>query len=132
MPAKAVADAIEARLAANWTATTIVPYDTIGEPPAGVDAFLVVQYPVVNGSRPVLGRKFWEEGAFRLVLNVASGIGLQQGLEWTDDLQDLFRSVKFDNVETFEPSGPVIVDDNDDGAWISYSVVVPYRYQFDG
>ncbi len=130
MPAKAVADAVEARLIANWTATVIVPYDTIGETP-DVEAFLIVQYPVVNGVQPVLERKFFEEGAFRIVLNVARGIGLEQGLTWCDTLKDIFRRVKFSGVETFVPSGPVTDDNTDQGNWISYSIIVPYRYEFD-
>ncbi len=130
MPAKAVADAVEARLIANWTATVIVPYDTVGETP-DVEAFVVVQYPVVNGVQPVLGRTFFEEGALRIVLNVARGIGLQQGLAWCDTLKDIFRRVKFSGVETFAPDGPIVDDNTDQGNWISYSVIVPYRYEFD-
>ncbi len=129
MPSKAVADAVEARLAAHWTATTVVPYDTQAEP-GTEDAFLVVQYPVVNASRPVLSRFFWEEGGIRLVLNVRRGIGLSQGLAWADTLATLFRDVKFDGVETFPPSAPIVDDNTEDGEWLSFAVIVPYRYQF--
>lgn len=129
MPSREVADAVQNRLATYWTATTIVDYDTVAEPP-DVNAFLVHQYPVVNGTHPVLGRTFFEEGAIRLVLNVERGIGLVQGLTWCDSLKLLFRDVVFDGVQTFTPSGPVIDDNTEEGNWISYSLIVPYRYEY--
>lgn len=129
MPTKAVADAVEARLSSQWTATPFIAYDTQADTPDD-NAFLVVQYPVSNGSRPVLERFYWDEGAFRFVLNVRRGIGLAQGLTWADTLAGLFRDVKFDGVETFVPSAPIVDDNTEDGEWISLAVIVPYRYQF--
>jgi len=129
MPAKAVVDAVQARLTANWTATVIVDYDTNAYPP-DLDAFLVHQYPVVNGSKPVLERLFWEEGAIRFVLNVRRGIGLAQGLTWCDELTALFRESDFGGVQCFETSGPVIDDTLEEGDFISYSMIVRYRYEY--
>jgi hypothetical protein len=129
MPIKAVADAVQARLVANWTATVVIDYDTTASPP-DLDAFLVHQYPVVNAIKPFLDRRFWEEGAIRFVLNVRRGIGLAQGLAWCDELAALFREVKFDGVECFAASNPPQDDNNEEGDWISYAVIVPYRYQF--
>ena len=129
MPAKAVADAVQARLAANWTATVIVDYDTNAYPP-DLDAFLVHQYPVVNGAKPVVNRIFWEEGAIRFVLNVRRGIGQSQGLEWSDSLAALFREVTFDGVQCFETSGPIIDDTIEEGDWVSYAIIVRYRYEY--
>jgi len=130
MPAKAVIDAVQTRLVANWTETLIVDYDTTAYPPDDVDAFLVHQYPVVNGAKPVVDRLFWEEGGIRFVLNVRRGIGLEQGLTWSDELSALFRYSKFDGVETFETSGPIIDDTTEEGDWISYAIVVRYRYEY--
>lgn len=132
MPIKVVADLFEQRLVANWTATLIVSYDTVAEPP-DVEAFLVQQYPVVLGVRPVIGRRFFEEGVYRLVLNVRGGIGLAQGLQWSDSLRLLFNSIKFESggLETFVPDGPIIDDNTEEGDWIVYSIIVPYRYQYD-
>lgn len=130
MPAKAVADAVEARLIANWGTTPIIGYDTQAQPPDDADAFVVVQYPIANGAQPVLGRTFWEEGAFRIVLNMRRGIGLAQGLEWADTLATLYRRVKFSAIETFVPDGPIIDDNIENGNWISYAVIVPYRYEY--
>jgi hypothetical protein len=129
MPIKAVADAVQARLATHWTATVIVDYDTMANPP-DLDAFLVHQYPVVDSVKPVLSRVYWEEGGIRFVLNVRRGIGLAQGLEWCDELAALFRGVKFAGVECFEPSGPIVDDNSEEGDWISYAVIVPYRFEF--
>lgn len=131
MPTKAVADAVDIRLAENWTATPIIPYDTLAQPPEDADAFVVVHYPVVLGARPVLERLFWEEGAIRIILNVKRGIGLSQGLAWADELSWMFRAVKFDGVETFVPDGPIVDDTIENGNWIEYAVVVPYRFEFE-
>jgi hypothetical protein len=138
MPSAAVDDAFKARLRDSWTGTVVVGGLAAGDPadgpdpPAGVDGFLVVQYPVANAERPVLGRHFFEDGAARLVLNVKNGIGLATGLALADTLAALFRGVKFGGVETFSPSAPIISDTNDDGNWFSFAVIVPYRYQFAG
>jgi len=129
MPAKAVIDAVEARLAAHWTSTVIVPYDTNAYPP-DLDSFLVHQYSVVNGAKPVVQRLFWEEGGIRFVLNVRRGIGIEQGMIWSDELSALFRYSKFGGVETFETSGPIIDDTTEEGEWISYSIVVRFRYEY--
>lgn len=130
MVAKVVVDAVQARLIANWTATVIIDYDTQASPPDDLDAFLIHQYPVANGSKPFLDRRFFEEGGIRFVLNVRRGIGLAQGLEWCDTLAALFREVKFGGIECFASSSPIIDDNNEEGDWISYAVIVPYRYQF--
>lgn len=133
MPTKAVADLFEQRLVEQWTQTPIISYDTIAEPP-DVPAFVVQQYPVVQGLKPVVGRRFFEEGVYRIVLNVRRGIGLAQGLTWTDELLSIFRSFKFPSgqLETFAPDGPIIDDNSEEGDWIVYSLLFPYRYQFDG
>jgi Bacteriophage related domain of unknown function len=130
MPLKAVADAVENRLTSNWTATPVIPYDTQPEPPSDVEGFVVVQYPVVNGVRPGLGRTFWEEGVIRIILNVVRGIGSAQALTWSGELAYMFRAVKFDGVETFMPDGPVIDDTIEEGNWVMYSISIPYRYEF--
>jgi hypothetical protein len=132
MPIKAVADLFETYLATNWTQTIIVAYDTVADAP-DADAFVVQQYPVVTGTHPVLARKFWEEGVYRLVLNVRRGIGLGQGLTWSDALRVLFNNKQIAaSLETFNPDGPVVDDNIEEGDWISYSLIIPYRYQYSG
>lgn len=129
MPAKAVADAVQARLVANWTNTVIIDYDTTASPP-DLDAFLVTQFPVVNAEKPVLQRYFREVGGIRFVLNVRRGIGQSQGLAWADELATLFRDVKFNGVQCWQPSSPIVDDNNEEGDWISYAIVVPYWFEF--
>jgi hypothetical protein len=131
MPSKHVADAVDARLADNWTATPIIDYDEKTHPPDDADGFLVVQYPISDGARPVFDRLFWEEGAIRLVLSVKRGVGKSQGLAWSDTLCHMFRAVKFDGIQTFEPDGPIIDDATYDGNWIIYAIIVPYRFEFE-
>lgn len=137
MPAAAVDSAIKARLAASWTESVVVggsrpgdPSELATDPPASVDAFLVVQYPVVNGAKPVLHGRYFEEGAARLVLNVKREVGIAVSLGWADTLAGLFREYRNGSFETFVPDTAVVDDANDDGNWIVYSVIVPYRYQF--
>lgn len=137
MPVAAVDALIKARLHASWSTCPVVGGldgalpETITEPPSGYDAFLVVQYPVVNGEKPVLRGKYFEEGAARFVLNVKREIGQLQSLAWADALAALFRDYKPGaGFETFMPSGPVVNDAIDDANWVEYAVIVPYRYQY--
>lgn len=132
MPSAAVEAAFQAKLTADWTGSTVLDGNGDTQPPEGVNAFLVVQYPVVNSQKPVLGRRFFEEGAARLVLNVKVGTGLPDGLALADTLASLFRDRNLGGgIETFTPSAPIINDANDDGNWFELAVIVPYRYQFD-
>lgn len=136
MPAAAVDAAFQAKLAASWVSIDQVVLDANGTettPPQNAIAFVVVQYPVVNGEHPVIGRRYFEEGAARIVLNVKAQTGLATGLAMADTIAALFREVKLaTGVETFTPSGAIVNDINDDANWFSLSIIVPYRYQFDG
>lgn len=131
MPSAAVETAFKARLDSLWSDSPVI--DGIPQPDLDSisdEAFLVVQYPVQNSEKPVLGRTYFEEGAARLVLKVRTEVGLTEALPLADTLANIFRSRKFDGVETFEPSAPIINDQNDNGNWFELSVIVPYRYQF--
>lgn len=133
MPSAAVDAAFKAKLTSDWTLSPVIGINGVTEPPASDNAFLVVQYPVVNGEKPVLHGRYFEEGAARLVLNVRSGLGLDTVLPWADTLAGLFREFRpGGGFETFTPSAPIINDANDDGNWFELSVIVPYRYQFSG
>lgn len=137
MVSKVVAEAFTAQLATgsppSWNGITVIGIDTIPEPPGNVDAFIVVQFPVSTADRPGLGRRYFEDGAARIVLNIKEGLGLAQGLEWADGLAALFRSDKIgDGIETFTPTSPIVDDSNENGNWYTFAIIVPYRYQFDG
>lgn len=135
MPSSVVDAAFRARIASSWSGPALVGANGETQPPGDGSSFLVLQFPVNNGSRPVLGPRYFEDGAARLVLNVMSGTGqggLTAALQQADQLASIFRHVNLGNgVETFAPSSPIINDANDEGNYLSLSVIVPYRAQFD-
>jgi hypothetical protein len=131
MPSATVEAAFQARLYEFTLGDPpVIPAITVGQPSNTDDAFIVIQYPVVNGSKPVLGRHYFEEGAARLVLNVRRSAEMETALGLADDIAGMFRDYKFHGIETFTPSPPIINEVSNDGNWFSLSVIVPYRYQF--
>lgn len=133
MPSAAVEAAFRTRLANGWTETVILGVNEVFSPPSDGSPYTLIQYPIVSSSRPVLSKRRFEEGAARIVINAPVGAGLLGWLAKADTISALFRgdNLKFDGVEVFEPSSPIINDDNEDGNYFSLAVVVPYRYQFD-
>lgn len=132
MPSPAVDAAFKARIAASFTTIPTIGVNGVTEPPSS-GSFVVIQYPVVNGDKPVIGRRFFEEGAARIVVNVEKGPAEYDAQQtWLPALASLFRDRDIAaRVETFTPDGPITNDTNDDGMFVSYSLIVPYRYQFD-
>lgn len=138
MPSTDVETAFRERLEANWNTAdgVIVGANGVTEPPADGSPFLLIQYPVVQNSRPMLRVKRFEEGAARIIYNAESGSGLEGPLSLASAIAAAFRGDRLKigsllNVEIFEPSGPMISDDNDEGNYFELAVIVPYRYQFD-
>lgn len=132
MPSAAVDTAFKARIAGNFTTIPTIGVSGVTEPPPNGLSFVVLQYPVVNGVKPVLGRHFFEEGAVRIVVNATRGPAENDAqTTWIPALASLFRDRKLGGgIETFTPSGPILNNMNDDGNFVSYSLIVPYRYQF--
>jgi len=132
MPSAAVEAAFQARYFEE-TANDPPLFSAIiaGQPDNGLDAFVILQYPVVNGIKPVLSRHYFEEGVARFVLTVRRTVEMNAALAIADDLAAIFRDRKFHDIETFTPDPPIMNDTSNDGNWISLSVIVPYRYQFD-
>jgi Bacteriophage related domain of unknown function len=132
MASKAVVDAVESRLAANWTATPIIGVNLKGEPPTDGSPFLTVQYPVANsrhvGMAGVGNRTFREEGVLRLVLSVRRGRGQSQALQWCDQLAALFRAQQFNSITCRVPSPPIDNNDNESGNYFVLSIAIPYFY----
>jgi hypothetical protein len=132
MAAKAVVDAVEARLAANWSACPVV--GLFGVRPDDGASFVTTQYPVANAEAITIGAPgnnvHREAGAIRFVLSVSRQLAdpVAQGLQWADDLGTLFRSKVFGGIETFSPGSPAIDDRTDDGIYLVMSFVVPYRF----
>lgn len=132
MPTPAVDTAFKARIAANFTTIPTIGVNNVSEPPSDGTSFIVLQYPVVNGEKPVIGRRFFEEGALRIVINVVRAYAETDGASWAATLASLFRDRSLGSgLETFTPSGPIINDAIDDGDFVELAVIVPYRYQFD-
>lgn len=133
MPSAPVEAAFRTRLEENWTETVILGSNGVTEPPPDGAAFVLIHYPISDGSRPTLSKRRFEEGAARIILNIPSGEGLPTWLPKADEISALFRGdkLKFDGVEVFEPSQPIVGDNNEDGNYFELAVIVPYRYQFD-
>jgi hypothetical protein len=132
MPSAVVEAAFQARLYEYTLGDPpVISAIVSGQPSNTDDAFIVIQYPVVNGSKPTIGRHYFEEGAARFVLNVRRTAEMDAALGIADDLASIFRDRNFHGIETFTPSPPIINDTSNDGNWFSLSVIVPYRYQFD-
>lgn len=132
MPTAAVDAAFKARIAANFTTIPTVGVNGVTEPPTDGSSFIVLQYPVVIGEKPVIGRRFFEEGTLRIVINVVRQIAETDGASWAATLASLFRDRDITTgLETFTPNGPITNDAIDDANYVELAVIVPYRYQFD-
>lgn len=131
MPTPAVDTAFKARIAANFTTIPTIGVNGRTEPPSDGSSFVVLQYPVVNGEKPGIGRRFFEEGALRIVINAVRAVADTDGATWAATLASLFRDKSLGSgLETFTPNGPIINDAVDLGDFVELSVIVPYRYQF--
>jgi hypothetical protein len=138
MPSAVVEAAFRARLEANWNIANgvIIGSNEQFVTPSDGAPFLLIQFPVAQNTRPMLTRRRFEEGAARIILNAPTGGGLQDWLVKADTIAAAFRGDKLkigssSNVEVFEPSPPIVNDDNEDGNYFELAVVIPYRYQFD-
>lgn len=131
-----VINAVNARLAANWSHTPIVYPNTVGFVPTSGDPYLEVLYPVTTESQLTFGSpgaNFHEElGGFRVCLYIPVGVGINPtATPWMtriETLMGVFRSVQFDGIECNGFAGPTIRDDSDDGAYFEISFAVSYRY----
>lgn len=134
MPLKMVVDAVEARLAAEWTRCPVFGINLQGDTPEDGSPFVQVSYPVATGSQISIGSPgsnvYREEGTFRLAVNAQRGEGVADGLGWADELAALFRGKILDetgNIRTYAPSSPAIDDRNEEGMYYTLSVSIPYE-----
>lgn len=130
MASKAVIDAVEARLAANWTRTPVVSLNRGQEPQDGT-AFLRATYVDPRERQFTLGdpgNNVWkEEGTIRLVLEAKNGIGAEQAATWCDELAVLFRGQYFAGVQCFEAVSPPF-DNATKGNYYELPVRVRFTY----
>lgn len=136
MARKAVMDAVNAYLAANWTGA-IQDVNKSGETPADGSTFLVVQYLGTLTQQITIGDPgnniHRESGVIRLVLNVRRGGGLAD-IAKADSLSDLFlhKTLVSGAMRTWVPSSPNLADQNEEGKFYQMTVSVPYQYDFLG
>lgn len=130
----AVIEAVEARLRAGFTAAPIKGLNDGDPTPADGSAFVELQFPVSNTRQMVLGRKYQEAGAFRIVISVERGLRehFDKALRWAGEISDLYRTKTFDGVKSWTPNTNRLDDENDDGNYYVLSVIVPYDYSFTG
>lgn len=132
MAGAAVVSAVAARLAANWTATTIVDADSVDVGTLDGAAYVTIEYPVAQENQITIGSPgnnvFRETGAFRIVLNSPSGQSPSQSLALIDQLRTIFRSKQFSGVTTFAPSPGVINNSNYQAGRFIMSCAVPYQF----
>lgn len=131
MASKAVEDAVDAYLAANWAGLPVLKENEQGEIPSDGSPFIILQFPVRNVERISIGqRTYREEGGIRIIINVQRGAGTAAIRQHGDALADLFRDQTFNGVHCGVPTEPFTDDASDRGVYFSGSVVVPFWFVF--
>lgn len=132
MASVAVIDAVEDRVAANWSATDYFGLNTVGDPPTDGTPFLTVQYPVANGEQISVGSPgaevFREDGGIRFVLAIPRGQGVRYWQLALEALLGHFRAAKFSGINTWAPTTPIFDNSNDSGNYFRLTAVVPYYF----
>lgn len=135
MVARAVVEAIEGKLAADWTETPIVGVLTPDAKPLGNVPFILVQYPITNSEQASIGApgdNWWrDEGVFSLLVHQKKS-RVELALQQADELAAMFRGKDIDGVRCWAPSGAAFDDGNDQALYYVVSVAVPYWYDHRG
>ena len=134
MAQQAVVDAVIARLAANWTTTSVILPNQEAAPPSDGSAFVTVQFPTAKEAiismAAVGSRTVRETGTIRIVVSVPSGRGLDVGLGYCATLAALFRLQTFSGIVCFEASPPIDNDSGDLGNYWVLSTSISYQFDF--
>lgn len=134
---KAVLDAVKARLGPTWssidgTAVPVFDINTVGQAPADGSPFIEVQFPVARRNNISVGAPgdnvVREDGGFRIILNVARGLGIEQGMGWADELGSFFANKQFDGVNTWQADPPILDNSNDAGNYETLAVIVDFYF----
>lgn len=134
----AVIQAVEAVLAANWTATPVIKMnDSQSLPPKSGAEYVEVVYPVANETQMSIGApgaNVWREiGAFQVRLYSTRGAGLSAAITKADALAVLFRGQRIAaNMECGEVDSAALHDDNDRGNYFVVGVIVNYFHDLIG
>lgn len=136
MARKAVIDIVAAVLAGHWTHCPVFHPNTTAEPPEDGSPYIVVQYPYANSEQKTFGapggNKWRDDGAFRLVIHVGRGDGIDAGTQWADELATMFRGKDLGAIQTWAPSAPVTDDRNSAAQYYVLSIAVPYWHDYLG
>jgi hypothetical protein len=131
-----VVQAVEARLAAGFTACPIFVENDASETPADGSAFGVLQFPYSRSEQASIGDPggnwYREEGGFRIVLAVERGAGTLIGRQWLEEVASLFRGKSFDGVRTYAPGSASTDDNSEDGVFFRLSIAIPYDFHITG
>ena len=134
----AVVTAVNAWLAANWTATPIVKMnDSESKPPALGAQYIQATYPLANEEQVSIGapgnNRWRETGAFQIKVYGKRGSGLSDTLTKADALAALFRGQRIAaDMQCNEASTAVLQDDNDQGNYFVAGVIVNYNHDLLG
>lgn len=133
MASRAVEDAIDAYLTANWSTSPILTENQQGEVPGDGSGFIILQFPVSNVERVAVNERLYrEEGGFRIVIAVPRGVGTGTIRQWGETLAALFRDTRVGPVECRVPSEPFTDDQSDRGLYFQGSMIVPFERYFSG
>lgn len=136
MARKAVVDKVMAILAAQWTSCPVDAPNTTFETPDDGSPFIVVQYPYTRSRQMTFGdpgnNNWRDEGAFRLVIHVPRGEGIDRATQWADDLTAMFLGKDFGVFKTWVPSAPATDDRNSAANYYVLSIAVPYWHDYLG
>lgn len=127
-----VVEAVEAKLAAEWSQCPVVGINTVGEAPQDGSPYLLVQYPAASTARVAVNEGYYrEEGGIRFVMHLSPGEGIARANLWAGILARMFRYAEFGGVKTEAPTSPFYDDSNDAGAYFLATVLVPYTYDYE-
>lgn len=141
MASKAAMDAISAKLTAVWSSVNpsgpapILP-NTQMDAPDPKSVFLTLTFPISEETMETTGNPggnvFREEGAFRVVLAVPVGEGLDPWAGYLDQIRAGMRAKVFNGVTTFEASPSAQSPAEDGEAHFFLSTAITYKYDVFG
>ena len=119
-----IRQAIEVRLAANWS-TTDIAFDNIDYTPVANTAFIrciidEVDTNQINMATTPCHRTI---GLIHLMIMVPTGTGTATARGYADDLADIFRNASFSGIQC---QSPKIRRVGDVGEYFQYSVLTPF------
>jgi hypothetical protein len=133
MASKAVEDAVDSYLAANWTACPIFMENSQGDAPDDGSPFLLVDFPVSNTERAAVNQRLYrEEGGARVIINVPRGGGTSLIRQWGEQIAALFRDVRISGINFLVPTEPAPDDSSDQGNYFTAAVVLVFWRSFTG